>query len=969
MGLAPSCLGFLRRVVRAIFVPTVYLLLLLGLFGMGGWILRSGVVRRSRSRIAAGALVVAASLLFFVLLSFLGEMFWFEAAGYSARFWRMVGARLGAVLLFATIAVLAAGLLGGAVFGIVHRGLRHSVLVAGGVGGALVGLVSWDEMLLFLNRVETGVIEPILGHDAGFYLFVLPLLSRVFALLVMITFGALAVAVLAALVHQPGGVIQLPGQTIAARVGLFVQPLRRASLPLAAIAALGMLLARYHLLYSEWGVVAGPGWTDTNVRLPAYGLVAILTLVLGAAPFIPGLRSRQGLVLGWSGQRIALGPPGTAWLAIVGVWIVALALVPNLVQYLVVEPNEISFEKPYIAHNIDFTRRGFRLHEVEERQFPAEDELTREVVHNSQHLLSEARLWDVRALDAVYRQFQEIRLYYAFHDVDIDRYVLGDRYRQVMVSARELEQRNLPAQSQTFVNQRFKYTHGYGLTLATVRDFTPDGLPNLLVKDIPPKAEMPELSVDRPQIYYGELTGDPAIVNSREPEFDHPSGDENVSTVYSGTGGVRLENLWRKFVLGWRFDGTQFFFSAYMTPETRVLFHRRVQDRVATLAPFLELDEDPYIVIDKGRLYWILDAYTTSDDYPYSEPFAGREEIEYGPDDQRDRWLGRVTSRLRGANYVRNSVKVVVDAYDGTTTLYAFDSEDPILRAWRGAFPGLFRDAAEMPAGLRSHVRYPDGFLLAQGLVYAKYHMADPEVFYNQEDLWVRATEKYYTRIQPVEPYYVMWQLPGSRKAEFVAMLPFTPKNRQVMIGWIAGMCDDDNYGRFLAYKFPKEKRILGPQQVETKIDQDRFLSGQLTLWDQRGSSVIRGNVIAIPIGDTLLYVEPIYLQADTAAYPELRLVVVMHGDNLSYAETFEAALEGLFDDAPGEAINAQSQTTLAPQSLSETALSANQVFEHYVRLQGEGRFSEAGLELERLQALLQEMIGRDEIDENEAAP
>jgi len=933
---------------------------------MGGWVLRSGLARRSRSRIAAGVVVVAASILFFSLLWFLGEMFWFDAAGYAARFWRMVGARLGTVLLFATIAGAVAGLLGGIVLGIAHRGLRRSVLFAGAVVGALVGLASWDELLLFLNRVETGVLEPILGRDTGFYLFVLPLLSRVFALLVVVTVAAVAVALFAAVVPQQGSVIQLPGQTIAARVGLFARPLRRASLPLAVVAALGMLLARYHLLYSEWGVVAGPGWTDTNIRLPAYGIVAVLTLVLGAVPLVPGLGGRLRLLLGSSGRWHEFGLFATAWLAIAAVWILALALVPNLVQYLVVEPNEISFEKPYISHNIDFTRRGFRLHEVEERQFPAEEELTREIVGDNRYLLSEVRLWDVRALDAVYRQFQEIRLYYAFHDVDIDRYVLGDRYRQVMVSARELEQRNLPAQSQTFVNQRFKYTHGYGLTLATVSDFTPDGLPNLLVKDIPPRAEMPELRVDRPQIYYGELTGDPAIVNTREPEFDHPSGDENVYTFYSGTGGVRLENLWRKFVLGWRFDGTQFFFSAYMTPDTRVLFHRRVQDRVATLAPFLELDEDPYIVVENGRLYWILDAYTTSSHYPYSEPFAGREQIEYGSSGQREQWVGRVTTRLRGANYVRNSVKVVVDAYDGTTTLYAFDTEDAILRAWRGAFPGLFLDAAEMPAGLRSHVRYPDGFLLAQGLVYAKYHMADPEVFYNQEDLWVRATEKYYTQVQPVEPYYVMWQLPGSERAEFVAILPFTPKNRQVMIGWIAGMCDGENYGRFLAYKFPKEKRILGPQQVETKIDQDRFLSGQLTLWDQRGSSVIRGNVIAIPIGDTLLYVEPIYLQADTAAYPELRLVVVMHGDNLSYAETFEAALEGLFEDASGETIRAKPQEELVAGSLRERARSANEVFERYVRLQGEGRFSEAGVELERLQALLQSISSWDETDVNE---
>jgi len=896
----------------------------------------------------AGVLAVLGTLLFFVLLSFWGEMLWFEAAGYAGRFWRMVGAKLGTTLLFAGAGGLGVWLLcGPLVSGESRVRLRRGAAIAGMVTGAVMGSASWDELLLFLNRVVTGVSEPILGHDTGFYLFVLPFLGRIFWLFALASLIAVAASAFALM-------LAAPGNSIPARLGPSARRLGRGAFLLSVVAAIGMLLSRYQVLYSQWGVVAGPGWTDVHVRLPAYWIVAIATVVLGAAPLVPVLARRLRLVVGRGGQRIELGAFATAWIAIAGVWLLALVAIPNLVQFLVVEPNEITFEKPYIAHNIDFTRRGFRLHEVEERQFPASEELTRSVVQESEHLLSEARLWDVRALDAVYRQFQEIRLYYAFNDVDIDRYALGDRYRQVMVSARELEQRNLPSQSQTFVNQRFKYTHGYGLTLATVRDFTPDGLPNLLVKDIPPQTEIAALRVERPQIYYGELTRDPAIVNSREPEFDYPSGDENVTAFYAGSGGVRLENLWRKFVLGWRFDGTQFFFSAYMTPETRILFHRRVQDRVQTLAPFLELDEDPYIVLAEGRLYWILDAYTTSRHYPYSEPFAGREQMEYGSDGHHGPAAQSVMGRLRGANYVRNSVKVVVDAYDGTTTLYVFDPEDPLVRAWRGAFPGLFRNSSEMPASLRAHVRYPDGFLLAQGLVYAKYHMADPEVFYNQEDLWMRATEKYYARVQPVEPYYVMWQLPGSERAEFVAILPFTPKNRQVLIGWIAGMCDGDNYGRFLAYKFPKEKRVLGPQQVETKIDQDRFLSGQLTLWDQRGSAVIRGNVIAIPIGETLLYVEPIYLQAETAAYPELRLVVLMHGDDLSYAETFEAALEGLFEeDAPAVA---PIRDAGAPAPVPELGRRANAAFESYLRLQGEGRFEEAGRELERLQALLQRL-------------
>jgi uncharacterized membrane protein (UPF0182 family) len=373
------------------------------------------------------------------------------------------------------------------------------------------------------------------------------------------------------------------------------------------------------------------------------------------------------------------------------------------------------------------------------------------------------------------------------------------------------------------------------------------------------------------------------------------------------------------------------------------MFRRLVRERVAALAPFLTLDRDPYVVLADGRMYWIVDGYTKSDYYPYSEPFHARETV------------GTQTSRpasvrdLDGARYVRNSVKAVVDAFEGSVDLYVFDEEDPIAEAWGRAFPGLLQPREAMPESLRAHVRYPVGFLLAQGLVYAKYHMSDPEVFYNQEDMWVRATENYYSDVRAVEPYYVMWQLPGSDQAEFVLILPFTPKNRQVLIGWIAGLSDGDNYGRFLAYKFPKERRVLGPQQVETKIDQDRFLSGQLTLWDQRGSQVIRGNVLAIPIEDTLLYVEPIYLQAETAAYPELRLVVLMHGDRLSYADTFEEALRNLLEGTEAAA---------APPAadMPELARRASRAFQLYLDLQGEARFAEAAEQLELLQTILRQL-------------
>jgi uncharacterized membrane protein (UPF0182 family) len=949
----------------------MYVLVLIGLLGAGTWLLRRGIRRGDRSRSAAGAVVCVATLGFFALLTFWAEMLWFEALGYAPRFWTMAAARFGAVALGVAIGWGGAWLLTRPVARAHGTGIWPAC--TGGALGAIWGLEVLDELLLWLARVPTGLVEPILDRDTGFYLFTLPFLDRLWWLLLGVAAISLAASVVS-LVEPREGAIRLEP----APDGRRTLPLLGCAAAFGAVLAWGYVLETYHLLYSEWGVVAGAGWTDVHVRLPALRITALATLVLGAVPLLPaygrrvarwlgeppseavpaivGLRAlrrrvRAALRASAVGRTPDLLGLGLAWSGIAVIAAASLFAVPSLVQWLVVVPNEITFEKPYIAHNIRFTRHGFRLHEVEERRFPASEVFTADMVRENRHLLSEVRLWDWRALDAVYEQFQEIRLYYEFHDVDMDRYQIGDRYRQVMVSARELVSSNLPPQSQTFVNQRFKYTHGYGLTLTTVSDFTPDGLPHLLVKDIPPRSEVPELRVDQPQIYSGELTHDAAVVNTREREFDHPSGDENVYIHYPGSGGVHLKNLWRKLVFGWRLDGTRFLFSTYPVPETRVMFRRQIRERVGALAPFLELDDDPYVVLIDGRLHWIVDAYTTSRYYPYSEPYASREVIEYDEGTRLRRLVTKVVESLDGANYVRNSVKAVVDAFDGSVRLYVFDPDDPIVRVWRRVFPGLFRDRGEMPAGLRAHVRYPNGLLLAQGLVYAKYHMGDPAVFYNQEDLWVRATEKYYAHLRPVDPYYVMWQLPGSDRAEFVLMQPFTPKNRHVLIGWIAGLCDGENYGRFLAYKFSKEKRVLGPQHVETKIDQDRFLAGQLTLWDQRGSNVIRGNVLAIPIGDTLLYVEPIYLQAETAAYPELRLVVVMHGDDLSYAETFGQALRGLFDAAP-PSVEAPAEEA----SLQELAQRANAAFERYLELQAEQRFDEAARELEAMRDALRRL-------------
>jgi hypothetical protein len=934
-----------------------------------------GIRRKSGSSVTAGVVVVLATVIFFSTLDIWGEFLWFEALGYSRRFW---------TVLLAQSAVVAAGALAGflAVY-LLTLPVRRSLLtrywpeLAGLVVGAGWGSANWQGILLFLYGGRAGLGDPILGRDAGFYLFTLPFYNALFGLGVPLVMLALAASVVA-FVTQAGADQMQHWMRQRFERGDIYDLLTRPGVPVDFLyvpaGAVLLLVAWWHylgiymLMYSEVGVVFGPGWTDVHIRLPGHIVVGALALLFAIGLLAPPLHGmlRRAFARLSPAFGAVLGPA----ILVAAVWAVVLQAAPALTQWLVVTPNEITLERPYIVNNIRFTRLGFGLDRAEEGQFPMTGSFTAATVASNKDLLDNVRLWDWRALDAVYRQFQAIRLYYDFHDVDIDRYRFGGQYRQVMLSARELNQASLPAQSQTFVNQRFKYTHGYGMAMSEVSKFTPEGLPNLLVKDIPPVSQFPELRVDRPEIYYGEETNTYVVANSSTPEFDYPKGEENAYVSYAGRGGVPLESLWRKFLFGWKFDGTRFFFSSYPRSTSRVMFHRNVKECVETLAPFLEFDSDPYIVLVEGRLYWIIDAYTTSSHFPYSTPYHEGESIEYRGESGRANGIRQYAAALfDGANYARNSVKAVVDAYDGAVSFYVFQPQDPLIQAWQRIFPNLFRAASEMPPGLRAHVRYPHQFLLAQGLVHAKYHMEDPVVFYNQEDLWVRATEKYAGRVQAIEPYYVMWAIPGSSSPEFSLILPFTPKNRQVLIGWIAGLCDGDDYGRLISYRFPKEKLVIGPQQVETKIDQDAYLSGQLTLWDQHGSHVIRGDVLAIPIDDTLLYVEPIYLQADTAAYPELRLVALMQGDTLAYAETFEAALARLLaggggqptatvqGGAPATATTRQPQQQ--PPAIDQAlAREAREAFENYLRLQGEGKFTAAAQQLERLRAALQRLAG-----------
>jgi uncharacterized membrane protein (UPF0182 family) len=938
----------------------MYSALILVLLALAVMLFLNGLKARNRVKMFLGVIIALLSLGFFWFMGFWGEALWFGALGYSHRFWleiiySIVFGILGAVIAFGGLYLLTIYLPSSAKY------VKWASVLIGTFSGGVWGYSNWDTIMKYWDKIPTNLVDPIFGRTLGFYLFTLPMLDSLNTLLFTISFFGFVASFIAAFVRiSPQGMFfYLPPSVSESTKKLHSSLYLNASVFLVVL-TFGKFLDKYHLMYSNSGVVVGPGWTDTNILIPAYNIIAAIMIFVSILLLIPYLRNKYKNLFTRFRINSTNAPVfilGSIAGSIILLWFILLTLIPGGFEAFFVKPNEITFERPYITNNIKFTRYGFGLNKVEEKEFPESGNFTMNTVKNNPAIFNNIRLWDWRALDATYRQFQGFRLYYQFSDVDVDRYNIDGNYRQVMVSAREMDINNLPQQSQTFVNKRFQYTHGYGVTMSTVNEFTSQGLPHLLIKNIPTESEDPTLDVKQPRIYYGELTIAPVIVNSREKEFDYPNGNENVYNRYSGKGGVRISNLWRKFLYGWKFDGTSLLFSDYPTDSSRIMFHRQIQERVQLLAPFLKFDNDPYVVLSDGNIYWMIDAYTTSEYYPYSEPFTSTEAVDSEGGNKGRDLKSSVNRNFHGANYIRNSVKVVVNAFNGSVDFYIFDKEDPIINVWSKIYPGLFKPKSEMPIGLLSHIRYPEDILLTQGLMYEKYHMTDPTVFYNQEDIWVRATEKYYSSIQPVEPYYIIWQLPDLDTPQFSLILPFTPKNRQVLIGWIAGMCDPADYGKLITYQFPKGKMITGPQQVETKIDQDSYLSGQLTLWDQRGSNVIRGNVLAIPVANTLFYVEPIYLQAETAAYPELRLVVIMHGDDMSYAETFDQALNKFFNiPTSNNVVTTEAKTTQNNTPYRSLINQANKAFNNYLEYSGQKKFSEAAKELEKLQKTLNEL-------------
>ncbi|WP_406678536.1 UPF0182 family protein [Neomoorella carbonis] len=778
----------------------------------------------------------------------------------------------------------------------------------------------WLVVQQYLQATSFGFTDPLFARDIGFYVFKLPFYNFLYILLVMALVGAALVTGFFYLLFNPGELLDF-------RKGRFTRPQAHFSTLVSLfflVQAWGFRLRAFDLVRSPRGLAFGAGYTDIHVLLPGYNILAGVALVCALMIFLNAFRRNLKLV-------------GIGVLAFIAAFVLLVIILPAAVQKFQVEPNEFAREEPYLRFNIDFTRRAFGLDKITVREFPARENLTPADLEQEKITLDNIRLWDYRPLQQTYSQLQEIRSYYSFKDIDVDRYTLGNSLRQVMLSARELDQNKLPDRARTWINEKMRYTHGYGLAMSPANTVTPGGQPEFIAGDLPFRSTA-GLLLNEPRIYYGELTGDYVITGGKAAEFDYPSssGDTFVENRYEGRGGVALNNYLRRLIFAFRFKDYRLLMSRELTSESKILYYRNIQERVRKIMPYLRYDADPYLVVAGGRLYWLLDAYTLTNMYPYSEPVE------------------------EGFNYIRNAVKVVIDAYNGTVDYYLVDPGDPLSQTLGKIFPGLFKPLAAMPAELRQHLRYPAELLAIQARMLASYHMENTMLFYNKEDAWSIAEEMVGDQRQAMEPYYTFLRLPGEQEAEYILMLPFTPARRVNMVAWLAARNDGPNYGQLLLYTFPKNRSIYGPMQIEARIDQEPAISQQLTLWDQHGSRVIRGNLLVLPIKEALLYVEPIFLQSQESKLPELRQVVVAYGEKIVMADTLAGALKAIFGDrtavTPPPATTPPLSGSLTTNNLATSIQEANRLYNEAQEKLKLGDWAGYGENMKKLGQVLQEM-------------
>jgi len=921
---------------------------------------------------------LVAVLLLWTGVSIYPDWLWFGNLGFSPVFWTMLLSRFGFGLLIWLLLILiiclnlyAAKRLnpGGGPgvafkaadgFGLSGRALNSLLIAFILILSFIVasrGSFQWDMLLRYLYQQPFGSTDPIFNRDIGFYLFSLPFY-------IFVRNGLLVLFILAGLVsmgwYLKKGALQIEGEfsevegVPTSLPKITIAPKAKKHLIflggiIVLLLAWGYYLKIYGLLYSTQGPAFGASYTDVHIKVLAYKILIIVSIGFALVLFLNAFKFRKKLI--WLS--------GGIW---IGAVLVFATLLPSLVQKLVVKPNELVKESPYIAYNIDYTRKAYNLNRIKEVNFEVNDKLSAEDIKKHDVTIQNIRIWDERPLLQTYRQIQTIRLYYDFNNVDVDRYLINDQYRQVMLAARELVINQLPPQANTWVNRHLIYTHGYGLASSPVNEVTSEGLPRLFIKDVPPSFE-PDLKIERPEIYYGEKTEEYVLIKTKTKEFDYPKGDKNVYTIYEGRGGVPIKSFFRRLLFAVEFFDPQILFTTYLSPESKIMYNRRIGRRAGLIAPFLDYDGDPYMVVSGGKLYWIQDAYTTSDMYPYSRRSYGH-------------------FKNRRLNYIRNSVKVTIDAYNGDVAFYIIDEKDPIVKTYSSIFPDLFKPFNEMPVDLKKHIRYPRDLFEIQADTYTKYHMEDVQVFYNQEDLWQIPDELYGDSRQEMEPYYIIMKLPEEEKEEFLLMLPFTPSKKDNMIGWLAARSDLPNYGSLVVYKLPKEKLVYGPMQIEARVDQQTEISRELSLWGQRGSRVIRGNLLAIPIGDTFIYVEPVYLEAiqeksespstgppqrraapvssqqdksRSAAIPELKRVIVAFGNRLVMEENLDKALSSVLSGQifPKELASPAIPQTRDLSNLGVLALEHYNKAKYYLR---EGNWAEYGRELENLEKILKEI-------------
>jgi len=766
----------------------------------------------------------------------------------------------------------------------------------------------WLEVLQFFKGAKFNLTDPIFDKDIGFYVFRLPFLEFLYQYVFLLL--SITLLIVAAIYF-----ITNPPRRINGKWDFFPKGQLHVTVLLAMVfvtKAFGYVLQMYNLLYSPRGVTFGASYTDTHAQLPGLRILFIISLGLALLVLTNLFLKRSRLVVYSVIGLIAVSP-------------VLGNIYPSLVQKFIVEPNEFVKEEPYIKYNISMTQYAYGLHQIEVKNFPADDNLTPQDLKESDGTIRNIRLWDYRPLQQTYSQLQEIRPYYELQNIDTDRYTVDGVYRQVMVAARELDQDKLPAKAQTWVNKRLQYTHGYGIVMSPVNEVTPDGLPRFFIKNIPPVSSI-ELQVTRPEVYYGEMTDEMVITRTRTREFNYPKGQINAYTTYEGDGGVPVGSFLRRVLFALKFGDFKILLSGSLTPESRIMYDRNILRRVNKIAPFLRYDKDPYLVLNDGKLFWIQDAYTVTTRFPYSEPYG---EI----------------------NYIRNSVKVVIDAYNGSVDFYVVDPEEPIAKTLGAIFPRLFKPFEEMPEGLKAHIRYPEDLFKIQSRVYATYHMTDPRVFYNKEDQWEIPREVYANETIEVDPYYTILELPGENKPEFILMQPFSPLKKNVMISWMAARCDGEHYGKLLVYLFPKDKQVYGTSQIEARIDQDPYISQQLSLWNQRGSNVIRGNLLVLPVKDSIIYVEPVYLQAEQSQIPELIRVIVAYRESVVMESTLQDALAAIFEVEPERPEKpAEPDERL---SMKELIQRANELFLRAQERQRQGDWAGYGELLDELEEVL----------------